>query len=424
MARPHVIELLPSLGPRLTRARTWVRTATSTDQICLSILARVLAGVPVRFVLWNGMWTLAARDTPPIADIRIADRPTLLRLVWDPDLWFGEAYCTGSVEIDGDLVGLLTAIAQRVNHGPAVRTRVPRRRGGAVAARAVRNARFHYDVGNDFFARWLDERLVYTCAYFPTPDMSLDEAQQAKLEYVARKLALTPGERVFEAGCGWGALALHLAKHHGVQVTAWNVSREQLDWARARAEEEGLCGRVSFVEGDYRTISGCCDVFVSVGMLEHVGVPQYASLRALLDRCVHPDHGRGLLHFIGRNTPTPMSRWMTRRIFPGSYIPSLGEVLEGVLESPAFSVTDVENLRLHYALTLEHWLRRYQHAFDEVVRSQGPFAARMWRMYLAQAQAGFRAGSLQLFQVTFARSAANGQPWTRSRLYERPQVPA
>ncbi|MGE3841489.1 MAG: class I SAM-dependent methyltransferase, partial [Vicinamibacterales bacterium] len=420
----HVIEVSRSAGPSWHGAQAWMSAATSIDQICLGLLARLLAGVPVRFVLWNGRWTLAARDTPPLADIRIADRPTLLRLVWDPDLWFGEAYCAGRIEIDGDLVGLLTAIARRFNSGTAIRTRVPRHRGGAVAARAARNARFHYDVGNDFFSRWLDARLVYTCAYFPNPEWSLDEAQDAKLEYVARKLALAPGERVFEAGCGWGALALHLAKHHGVRVTAWNVSREQLDWARIRARDAGVSDRVTFIEGDYRTMSGCCDAFVSVGMLEHVGVPQYASLRAILDRCVHPDCGRGLLHFIGRNTPTPMSRWMTRRIFPGSYIPSLSEVLEGVLESPAFSVTDVENLRLHYALTLEHWLRRYEHAFDDVVRQQGTFAARMWRMYLAQAQAGFRAGSLQLFQVSFARPAATACSWTRSRLYERPEVPA
>ena len=137
------------------------------------------------------------------------------------------------------------------------------------------NIQHHYDIGNDFYRLWLDEQLVYTCAYFPDPSASLEEAQIAKMDHVCRKLELRPGERVIEAGCGWGALALHMARHYGVQVRAYNISRSQLAYARERARTEGLADRVELIEGDYREISGGCDVFVSVGMLEHVGRGHY-----------------------------------------------------------------------------------------------------------------------------------------------------
>lgn len=414
--QPHTLGRLHFHGAGLHFPGTSPSPAVAFDRACLRGLSRVLAGVPVRLVLWDGT-TLLVRPTTPLAELVILDRATLWRLLWNPDVWFSEAYCDGRVAIHGDLVGLLTAIARTLNRGPSTRTRLPRRRGGAVEARAIRNARSHYDVGNQFFGNWLDEQLVYTCAYFPAPDLSLDDAQRAKFEYVARKLALRPGDRVFEAGCGWGAFALYLARHHGVSVKAWNVSREQIQWARQRARDSGLADRVEFLEGDYREIHGQCDAFVAIGMLEHVGAPHYAALRAVLDRTLDPARGRGLLHFIGRNTPLPMSRWITRRIFPGSYIPSLSEVLEGVLESRVFSVVDVENLRLHYALTLQHWLDRYERIAGEVASQQGEAVARMWRIYLAQAQAGFLAGSLQLFQVTFARSEGTCMPWTRAGLY-------
>ena len=151
------------------------------------------------------------------------------------------------------------------------------------------------------------------------------------MDHVCRKLGLRSGETVVEAGCGWGALALHMARRYGVRVRAWNVSREQLAWARARARREGLDAAVEFVEGDYRTIRGRADAFVSVGMLEHVGRPSYRELGRVIAR-VLGGRGRGLLHFIGRDRPRPLNAWITRRIFPGAYTPTLAEVGRGLLE--------------------------------------------------------------------------------------------
>ncbi len=250
------------------------------------------------------------------------------------------------------------------------------------------------------------------------PDATLEDAQLAKLDYVCRKVRLHPGDRVIEAGCGWGALAIHMAKHYGVSVRAFNISGPQLEYARGRAAREGVADRVSFVDADYRAIDEACDVFVSVGMLEHVGRTHYSELGTLLDRVLDRDHGRGLLHFIGRNRPVEFNPWITRHIFPGAHAPTLGEALPEVLEPGNFSVLDVENLRRHYALTLRHWRARYQAREDEVAREFGEYFMRTWRLYLAGAEAGFTSGDLQLFQVVFDRHADDTAPWTRRALYE------
>jgi cyclopropane-fatty-acyl-phospholipid synthase len=259
--------------------------------------------------------------------------------------------------------------------------------------------------------------MAYTCAYFPTPDASLETAQIAKFEHVCRKLRLRPGERVVEAGCGWGSLALHMARRHGVTVTAFNISSEQIQWARERARREGLDGRVEFVADDYRNIRGKYDAFVSVGMLEHVGRGDYRSLGDVIDACL-TSTGRGLLHSIGRNRPRPMNAWIQRRIFPGAYIPSLREMLL-VLEPWSLCPIDVEDLRWHYAKTLEHWLERFEKHADLVERRFDASFVRAWRLYLASSIAAFRCGSVQLFQLLFARPGDQGA-WTRSEWYPAP----
>ena len=275
------------------------------------------------------------------------------------------------------------------------------------------NIHHHYDIGDDFYRLWLDREMVYTCAFFPSPEVSLEEAQTAKMELVCRKLWLKPGETVVEAGCGWGALALYMARHYGVTVKAYNVSREQIRHARERAKAEGLEGRVEFIEDDYRTIRGQFDVFASIGMLEHVGADHYRQLGEVIHRCLRPA-GRGILHTIGRDYPGCLNAWIERRIFPGAYAPSLREIMN-VLEPRSFSVLDVENLRLHYALTLQHWLDRFEAAAPRVEEMFDEAFVRAWRLYLVGSLAAFRTGSLQLFQVLFARHGSNEIPWTRKR---------
>jgi len=194
---------------------------------------------------------------------------------------------------------------------------------------------------------------------------------------------------VVEAGCGWGALARHMAKHYGVTVKAYNISRQQLAYARDRARQEGLVGRVEYIEDDYRNIRGQYDAFVSVGMLEHVGVDNYPMLGAVAKKALRK-HGRGLIHSIGRNRPGTMSAWIERRIFPGAHPPCLSEMMQ-IFEPNTFSVLDVENLRLHYARTLAHWLERFEANVDKVEAMTDPAFVRAWRLYLAGSMASFTA---------------------------------
>jgi cyclopropane-fatty-acyl-phospholipid synthase len=280
-----------------------------------------------------------------------------------------------------------------------------------------RNIHRHYDLGNEFYRLWLDPGMAYTCAYYSSPSATLEEAQTAKMEYVCKKLQLRPGERVVEAGCGWGGLALYMARHYGVRVRAFNISSEQIALARRRACELGLNDRVEFIEEDYRNMSGQFDAFVSIGMLEHVGKENFREMGRVIERTLNTS-GRGLLHFIGRNRSRPLSPWIRKHIFPGAYLPSAREVLE-ILEPGDLSVLDVENLRPHYARTLEHWLERFERSAEQISKMYRPEFVRTWRLYLASAMAGFRSGNLQLFQILFARPACHQLPWTRAHLYQK-----
>ncbi len=379
---------------------------------------------PIRLILKSG-GEVSPADTLPVASVIISDRRTLMRLILDPEMGFGEAYTQGRIEVEGNLVSLLEGAYRsmpEVDHRSWF-SKLVSRWAAFTQANSLRGSRknihHHYDLNTDFYRLWLDPQLVYTCAYFPAESATLEEAQFAKLDYVCRKLQLQPGERVVDAGCGWGALALHMASRYGVTVRAFNISHEQILVARRRAKELGLSRLVEFIEDDYRNISGECDAFVSVGMLEHVGMDHYRELGNVTHRSVSKS-GRGLLHFIGRNRPQPLSAWTRKRIFPGAYMPTLREAME-VLEPCDFSVLDVENLRPHYAKTLENWLERFERSAERVSEMFGPEFVRAWRLYLAGSVAGFRAGTLQLFQVVFARAACQQIPWTRAHLYSDEQ---
>jgi cyclopropane-fatty-acyl-phospholipid synthase len=382
------------------------------DRWTLRQIHRHVNDPAVALTLWDG-----TRVGPPPditrATVWIADRPTLYRVLRDPEVGFGDAYSDGRLEVTGDLIHLLQAAYRAPESSLYRHARMLTNTPG----RARDNVHAHYDLGNDFYELWLDREMVYTCAYYARPDLTLEQAQLAKLDLVCRKLDLRPGMRVVDAGSGWGALALYMARHYGVTVTAYNVSREQIAYAKRRAVEIGLAERVRFIEDDYRAITGTFDRFASIGMLEHVGTKQYAALGTVIDRVLDRRHGRGLLHFIGRNQAAPLSRWITKRIFPGAYAPTLAEACDGVLAPWRLSVLDVENLRLHYARTLEDWSGRYEAARAEVEQRHGPRFARAWRLYLLGSQVTFAAGYLQLFQLTFARQQDNGLPLTRARLY-------
>lgn len=388
--------------------RTTASGSTWFDRWALGRIQRAVPTARLRFVLWDG-FELRSGGGSPVGTIVLKNRRALLSWVWDPELNFGEQYMFGGVDIRGDLVAVLEDIYRALGRAKP-RSKWWGRSNDEATARA--NVHHHYDLGNDFYRLWLDREMLYTCAYFPTPQCSLDDAQVAKMDLVCRKLRLQAGDRVVEAGCGWGALAVFMAGRYGVSVRAFNVSSEQIEYARDCAKRAGLSDRVEFVADDYRNLHGTYDVFVSVGMLEHVGLPDYRNLGRVINRSLTPE-GRGLLHFIGRNTPAPLNPWIRRRIFPGAYPPTLREVCERVLEPHGFSVFDVENLRLHYALTLDHWRRRFEAEADRVQRMFDDTFVRAWRLYLSGSQAAFTTGFLQLFQVVLTRGASNVIPWTR-----------
>jgi cyclopropane-fatty-acyl-phospholipid synthase len=393
----------------------------SVEGRLLARLLEYLGNPPLEFILWNGERIVPAGATV-VARVSVSSRATLLGILADPQVRFPDAYSEGRVEIEGDLVQLLETVYRAGRNSPqqsSLRRLVERLRRPHVntLSGSRENIHHHYDIGNEFYSLWLGETMAYTCAYYPTPTATLDEAQTAKMHHVCRKLRLRAGESVVEAGCGWGTLALHMARHYGVKVRAFNISREQVAYARARAASLGLSSQVEYVEDDYRNISGRYDAFVSVGMLEHVGLVNYPALGEVIARSIGTQ-GRGLIHSIGRNRPAQLAPWIERRIFPGAYPPSLAEMMH-IFEPWDFSVLDVENLRLHYAQTLRDWLALFEAASGRVREMFDERFVRMWRMYLAGSVAGFTTGALQLFQVVFAPRDNNDVPMTREHLYLR-----
>jgi len=382
---------------------------------------KAIGPAPLRLMFKDGE-AMCPPDVSPAATVVIRDLPTLVRMMGDPEIAFGDAYADGRIEVHGDLVKALEAVYESWPTGRANTSWYQRLTSKWMAWRQANslygsrhNVHSHYDLGNEFYKLWLDRQLIYTCAYFPAPTATLEEAQEAKLEYVCRKLHLKPGERVIEAGCGWGSLALYMAQHYGVTVKAFNISHEQITYARNRAAEMGLSEKVEFIEDDWRNITGTFDVFVSVGMLEHVSVADYGLMSEVIHRSIG-DSGRGLLHFIGRSYKGSFSRWIRKRIFPGAYAPTLTEAMT-ILQPHHYAVLDIENLRLHYARTVELWLERFEKSGQRVSEMYGEWFQRAWRLYLAGSIAGFRTGTLQLFQVSFAGARSRVTDLTRASLY-------
>ncbi len=417
---PHLLSI-PREGPLPDRE------PHSYERWLLDKFIRLAGSPPICFQLWNGDRIEPEYQTARFT-LTLNDSKALYALVTDPNLAMGDLYSSGRIDIDGDLSDFLETVYRSVH---AARRQWPKwldnlwknpnpRSSGLPQAKE--NIHHHYDLGNEFYKLWLDQaEMQYTCAYYEHPDYTLEQAQQAKLEHVCRKLRLKPGMTVVEAGCGWGGLARYMARNYGVTVRSYNISREQLDYAKAEARRQGLNDQIRYIEDDYRNIQGEYDAFVSVGMLEHVGKDNYPALSDVIKRCLKPD-GLALLHSIGRNQPMLMNAWIEKRIFPGAYPPSIAEFMH-ICEHNDFSVLDVENLRLHYAQTLNHWMENFARHQDAVTALYDEGFTRAWRFYLAGSIAAFRAGSLQLFQVVFSHGDNNLLPRTRQDLYATPTTP-
>ena len=372
--------------------------------ICRFALTRMPA-VALAVVLPSGA-EVALHPGPIRYRIHLRTRTCFARFVSGGSAAFGDLYRDGLLTVDGDLVSLLVEanrMAEPTADRRTVLSRLSARWRRVDGRRAARNARQHYAHSSEFFGAWLDADRTYTCAWFPHDGMTLAEAQAAKMELICRKLRLGRGESVVEAGCGWGALALYMARHYDARVRAFNVSGEQVAWARERAKAEGLDRRVEFVVADYRDIEGCADAFVSVGMLEHVGPRHYRQFGAVVSRVIG-ERGRALVHTIGRVRPMPTDRWIERRVFPDGYTPSPAEISRA-FEPNDLAVLHMENLRADYALTLAHWLRNFDAAVAGPLAGYDPKFLRTWRLYLAASQAAFLTGWAQLYQFLLTSRA-------------------
>ena len=395
---------------------------TGFDRWLVRKMVDVVGNPPVSISLWDGVEITPPCENP-VAVMVYCDRGALIKTILDPELHWGDLYCTGRVVFEGDMAEFMRVIYQGISSKgrPGLLRRLVlwlgHRRILNSYDKAKENIYHHYDIGNEFYKLWLDnEEMQYTCAYFPREGMTLEQAQVAKLHHICRKLQLQPGDSVVEAGCGWGGLARFMAEHYGVKVTAYNISREQVKYARQRAEVEGLAGQVDYVLDDYRNIRGQFDVFVSVGMLEHVAKHDYQELGQVINRCLKAE-GRGLIHSIGRIVSGPMNAWIERRIFPGACPPTLSEMMQ-IFEPNNLAAYDVENIRLHYSKTLAMWAQRFEEHKDEITAMMDEEFVRAWGLYLYGSMAAFDVGELQLFQVVFSHAQNNELPWSRHHVYE------
>tara|TARA_R110002167_G_scaffold26492_5_gene91232 strand:+ start:288 stop:1448 length:1161 start_codon:yes stop_codon:yes gene_type:complete len=354
----------------------------------------------------------------PELTVHLADAATALAIAVNPELAVGEAYMDGRLTVEGgDIYDFLSLAASQMAVRPMRRGLLWRWKRRLAQTndrlRARRNVHHHYDLTLEFYRLFLDDDLQYSCALFETPDATLDQAQAAKKRRLIDKLILAPGQSVLDIGCGWGGMGLSLALAGG-QVTGVTLSTEQHATARARAIESGLSDRTDFRLQDYRDLDGTFDRIISVGMFEHVGLPNYQTYFDAVARLLNAD-GVAVIHAIGRRGPPSRTQpWIAKHIFPGGYIPSLSEVFPAI-ERAGLWVTDMEVLRLHYAETLRLWRERFLARRDEAVALYDERFCRMWEFYLASSEVGFRDLGHMVFQIQLSKRQ-DAVPLTRAYL--------
>lgn len=393
-----------------------------------AVFRHLLAQGDLKILQPDGTVLGAARETgrAPRVVVRVTDSGLLDRNQYrHPSLVLGEAYMDGRLRVEeGRLEDFLRLFFKISPNRPFEQWLMPLRQGLQQynpIRLARRHVAHHYDLSDELYALFLDADLNYSCAYFQHPADSLETAQQNKQRLIARKLLLQPGMRVLDIGCGWGSLALALARNvDDLRVTGLTLSQEQLTIARARAKAEGLANRVTFHLRDYRAERGRYDRIVSVGMFEHVGRRHYRTFFRKIRENLTAE-GIALIHAIGRmDGPGLTNPWLRKYIFPGGYAPALSEVLPQI-ERQRLWLTDVEILRLHYAQTLRAWRERFLAHRERVEALYGARFLRMWELYLTGAELNFREGGMMVFQIQLARDVGS-VPLTREYLLTDQQM--
>lgn len=380
------------------------------------------AGFTIQY--WDGE-RISYGDGAPEFTLRLPPASTMSWMLGDVSLRLPEAYVSGQLRVDGDL-GRLLHLCYRVDDSvfrvspwrkAALALAALRRRNSLSGARA--NVSHHYDLSNQFFATWLDDEMNYSCAYFEQAADDLEAAQRQKLRHICGKLRLEPTQRLLDIGCGWGALASHAAKEHGVHVVGITLSDEQRSLAQTRVKQRRLDGLVDIRLRDYRELgSETFDRVVSVGMIEHVGESYLRTYMTSVARSLRPG-GIAVLHTMGKTRKAAVTPWITKHIFPGMHLPTLAE-LSTEMTNAGLTISDVENLRPHYALTLDAWIERFEKNVDAIAGMFDERFVRMWRMYLHAASAGFKFGELNVWQFTCSNGFSDEIPLTRRGLYNEP----
>ncbi|UCH11787.1 MAG: class I SAM-dependent methyltransferase [Fidelibacterota bacterium] len=398
----------------------------------------------VRF--WDGTIWAAEPGQPVRFTLVLEHQGALGKMFWPPnEVTMSEAYLYGDCDIEGDVEAVfsLADYFQRQLGKKRYLRYLPRLlqlpqgsrpRAGRRAARlggkrhSINRDRaavtYHYDVPGDFFKLWLDRRMIYSCAYFETPDDNLDAAQERKLDYLCRKLRLHPGEWLLDIGCGWGGLVIHAAQHYGVQAVGVTLSRPQVDLANDRIREAGLADRCRVEPLDYRQVDEPegYDKLVSVGMFEHVGEALLPEYFAQAWRLLRPG-GVFLNHGIARNATEPIKSGATfsqRYVFPDGELVPVNTTLRAA-EANGFEVRDVESLREHYMLTLRHWVRRLEDNHDQACEAADEVTYRVWRLFMSGSTYGFKMGRHNVYQVLLVKPTAeggSGLPLSRADWYD------
>jgi cyclopropane-fatty-acyl-phospholipid synthase len=380
------------------------------DRLLRFLLRTFLRRGTFRLTTSRGTTFTFGDGTGKPVSVRFTSRAAEWGILLDPELKLGEAYMDGTFVVEegtiADVLSVALGQGTEVPHWarPQWLLRYIARRLAQFNPRktARRNVAHHYDLDGHLYSLFLDADRQYSCAYFETPDSTLDDAQLAKKRHLAAKLLIEPDQRVLDIGCGWGGLGLYLAETADAEVTGVTLSREQHGVANARAAEKGLSSRVRFNFQDYRDVPGPFDRIVSVGMFEHVGVGHYDEF---FKKCASllKDDGVMVLHSIGRSEgPGITNPWINKYIFPGGYIPAVSEVLPAV-ERAGFLLTDIEILRLHYAETLKAWRERFLAHREEVERIYDRRFVRMWEFYLASSEMAFREQNMMVFQIQLTK---------------------
>ncbi len=362
----------------------------------------------------------------PKVIIKLHDKKLYRDLFLNPELHAGEAYMDGTMTVEEgtirDFLTLFAINASNLRGHPLQKSirkyykRIKRFHQRNFKVKAKKNVQHHYDLSNDFYKLFLDEDMQYSCAYYERPDMTLEEAQLAKKRHIAAKMNIEPGQKILDIGCGWGGMAIYLAQNFDVHVTGVTLSTQQHKLAIERVVAAGLTDNVDILLQDYRDLPEPFDRIVSVGMFEHVGVPQFSEFFTKVSDLL-TDDGSMLLHSIGRRGgPGSTARWIRKYIFPGGYSPALSETI-AVVEQSGMWITDIEVLRLHYAETLREWEKRFQANRDKVSTMMDEKFCRMWEFYLIISELSFRYSKNMNFQMQLAKGR-HALPITRDYMVE------